>query len=83
MSAASFANGATERPWNELVQSMFDGSSSCSFIGSSERPDASVTVAGGFDDEEEGRGGGRAAAAEEAVAGVGAASPLRGKETEK
>lgn len=83
MSAASLAKGATDKPWNELVQSTFDGSSSCSFIGSSEKPDESVVVACGFDEGEDDRGGEWPADAEEVVAGLGAASAPRERETEK
>jgi hypothetical protein len=43
-SAASLANGSTDRPWKELVQSTCDGSSSVSFIGWSERPDVRDAV---------------------------------------
>jgi hypothetical protein len=45
-SAASLANGSTDRPWKELVQSTCDGSSSVSFIGWSERPDVRDAVPG-------------------------------------
>lgn len=76
ISAASFAKGATDKPWNELVQSMCDGSSSCSFIGTSEKPDVRVVDVGAF--EADAGGGDRLPpAADVVVAGVGAASALR------
>jgi hypothetical protein len=75
ISAASFAKGATDKPWNELVQSMCDGSSSCSFIGTSNKPDARVADVGASEyDAGEGDRGPPAAAV--VVAGLGAASAL-------
>src|SRR2546423_231494 len=52
-SAASLEKGSTDRPWKELVQSTWDGSSSASLIGRSERPDVrdavpDLDVAAGF-----------------------------------
>lgn len=77
ISAASFAKGATDRPWKDDVQSMCDGSFFCSFIGSSEKPEASVAEVGVFEDEGGVVGGGiLLVAAVVVVADLGAASAL-------
>jgi len=86
ISAASFANGATDRPWNELLQSMCEGSSSCSLIGSPSKPDAKAADVGAFEEEGEGEddgGGVLLAVMDGFVADLGAASALWEKETEK
>ena len=75
ISAASFAKGATDKPWNELVQSMCDGSSSCSLIGTSDKPDARVADVGAFEDDA-GAGDRLPLSADVVVAGLGAASAL-------
>ena len=82
ISAASFAKGATDKPWNELVQSMFAGSSSCSFIGTSEKPDARVAGVDVFEDEGDDAGGVLFVGLE-VVADRGAGSALWEKDTEK
>ena len=46
ISAASFENGSTERPWKELVQSTCIGSSSVNLIGWSDSPDERDCVVG-------------------------------------
>lgn len=75
ISAVSFAKGATDKPWKELVQSTFEGSSSLSFIGTSDKPDAKVAGVGAFEGDV-GGGGRRLAAAEVVFAGLVAASAL-------